>query len=77
MNQKYKISFIIKYHRKQLGFSQKKLADLAGVGKTVIFDLERGKETVGINIILKVFGALKIDVCLESPLTKDLIHIKY
>ena len=76
MNQKYKLSFIIKYHRKNLGITQKQLADLACVGKTVIFDLEKGKDTVGFNIIAKVLLALNISVSLESPLLDENIKLK-
>jgi y4mF family transcriptional regulator len=76
MDSKFKLSFIIKYHRKQLGLSQKQLADLAGVGKTVIFDLEKGKDTVGFNIICGVLNALKIKVNLESPLLVENIKLK-
>ncbi len=76
MYQKYKLAFIIKYHRKQLGLTQKQLADIAGVGKTVIFDMEKGKDTVGFNIISKVFAALNIGVNLESPFLNESIRLK-
>lgn len=35
---------IIRGHRKKAGLTQKELADLAGLGKTVIFDIEKGKD---------------------------------
>jgi len=62
------ITDIIKYHRKKAGLSQKALADFAGIGKTVIFDLEKGKETVQFRSIIKVLNALNIKISLESPL---------
>ena len=62
------IGDVIKYHRKKAGLSQKALADIAGVGKTVVFDLEKGKETVQFKSIIKVFEALNINISLESPL---------
>jgi HTH-type transcriptional regulator/antitoxin HipB len=45
---------ILKYHRKKAGLSQKSLADVAGVGKTVVFDIEKGKETVQFKSIINV-----------------------
>ncbi len=63
-----KLSDIIKYHRKKAGLSQKSLADIAGVGKTVIFDIEKGKETVQFKSILNVLNALNISIELNSPL---------
>jgi len=62
------IGDVIKYHRKKTGLSQKALADFAGIGKTVIFDLEKGKETVQFKSLIKVLNALNIKILLESPL---------
>lgn len=59
---------IIKYHRKKAGLSQKSLAEVAGVGKTVVFDIEKGKETVQFNSIKNVLKALNISIELHSPL---------
>ncbi|MEN8122190.1 MAG: helix-turn-helix domain-containing protein [Bacteroidota bacterium] len=59
---------IIKYHRKKAGLSQKSLADIADVGKTVVFDIEKGKETVQFKSIVNVLKALNISISLESPL---------
>jgi len=57
----------VTFLRKQSGLTQKKLADLAGVGKTVVFDIEKGKETVQINSLLKVFSVLNIKLQLSNP----------
>ena len=54
--------------RKLAGLSQQALAKLAGVGKTAVFDLEKGKETVQLNTVLKVFSVLNIKIKLEKPL---------
>lgn len=62
------IGDVIKYHRKKAGLSQKALADIAGVGKTVVFDIEKGKETVQFKSLIYVFKALNINISLESPL---------
>ena len=59
---------IVKYHRKVAGITQKELADLAGVGKTVVYDLEKGKTTMRWNTILAIFKVLNISIQLNSPL---------
>jgi len=56
------------FHRKKSKLTQKQLADLAGVGKTVVFDIEKGKETVQINSILKLLSVLNIKLEMKSPL---------
>ena len=59
---------IIKKHRKAAGLSQQQLAELAGVGKTAVFDIEKGKETVQLNTLRKILVVLNIKVQLISPL---------
>ncbi len=59
---------VIKFHRTKANLSQIALANLAGVGKTVVFDIEKGKETVQFRSILKVMDALNIRIYLDSPL---------
>jgi HTH-type transcriptional regulator / antitoxin HipB len=58
---------IIRRHRRLSGLSQSKLARLAGVGKTVVFDLEHGKESVQFDTLKKVLAALNIKLVFESP----------
>jgi y4mF family transcriptional regulator len=62
------LSKIIRFHRKKSGLTQKGLADLANVGKTVIFDLEKGKSSVQFDIIEKVLNALNIKITFDSPI---------
>ena len=62
------IKNIVKYHRKKAGLSQKGLADISGVGKTVVFDIEKGKETVQLKSVVKIFEALNIKIQFDSPL---------
>lgn len=59
---------VILFHRKKAGVTQIELADLAGVGKTVVFDIEHGKESVQFNSLLKVLKALNISIQFHSPL---------
>ena len=61
------IASIVRDCRKLSELSQHELAKLAGVGKTVIFDIEKGKETVQLNTLLKVFDVLNIRLRLEVP----------
>lgn len=59
---------IIRFHRKQSKLTQIELARLAGVGKTVVFDIENGKESVRLDTLLKVCHVLNIQIKLEGPL---------
>ncbi len=68
MDMNKNLSKIIRFHRKKAGLTQKSLADLAGVGKTVIFDLEKGKESVQFDIIMKVLKVLNVNINYESPI---------
>jgi len=61
---------VIKQHRKAAKLSQLQLAELADVGKTVVFDIEKGKETVKLATLRKVLKVLNIKVRLLSPLMK-------
>ncbi len=60
----------IKDHRKKAGLTQLQLADLAGIGKTTVFDIEKNKETVRFNNILAILQVLNIKIEFKSPLTK-------
>ena len=62
------IADIIRFHRKKSGLSQAELAMLAGLGKTVIFDIEKGKQSIRLDTLLKVMKVLNITIQLESPL---------
>ena len=66
------IAEIVRFHRKQSGLSRKALADMAGVGKTVIFDIEHEKETIRFSTLKKVLAALNITIQLDSPLMERL-----
>ena len=62
---------VIGYHRKMSGLNRLELADLAGVGKTVIYDLEHAKSTVRLATIMKVLEVLNIKIKLISPLLRS------
>jgi transcriptional regulator with XRE-family HTH domain len=59
---------IIQLHRTVAGLSRIELAQVAGVGKTVIFDIEKGKPTIQLNTLFKLLHALNIALHLDSPL---------
>jgi HTH-type transcriptional regulator/antitoxin HipB len=52
--------------RKELGLSQGDLADVVGVNRRVIGELERGKQSVQLNIAFRVAQAVGLDISLES-----------
>jgi y4mF family transcriptional regulator len=64
------IASLVRYYRKQSGLSQQALAKLSGVGKTAIFDIEKGKQTVQFNTLLKVLDILNIQLKFEPPFEK-------
>ncbi len=68
------LSMIIKQHRKAAGLSQLQLAEIAGVGKTVVFDLEKGKETVQLDTLRKILHVLNIKVELHSQLMNEILN---
>ena len=60
------IGKLVHYYRKQSGLSQHALAKLAGVGKTVVFDIEKGKQTVKLNTLLKILDVLNIQMIFNT-----------
>ena len=65
------LASIIKQHRKAAHLSQLQLSELADVGKTVVFDIEKGKETVKLETLRKILKVLNIKVRLVSPLMNN------
>ena len=68
----YQLNEIVLLHRKQSGLTRNQLADLAGVGKTVIYDIEKGKETIRLSTLQKVLRALNIKISFAGPLMEAL-----
>jgi len=62
---------IVYYHRKQAKLSRKELAELSGVGKTAIYDIEKGKKTVKWLTITTILDALNISIQFQSPLMAE------
>ncbi|MFV1980659.1 MAG: helix-turn-helix domain-containing protein [Rhodothermia bacterium] len=66
------IGTVIRLHRKAAGMSRADLARLSGVGKTMIYDLEHGKETVQLRGLLLILDALSIKLRFESRVMESL-----
>ena len=66
----FDLGLFIKEHRKKAGLTQLQLANLAGVGKTTVFDIEKNKTTVSWNNLLTVITVLNIEVQFKSPMDK-------
>ena len=62
-----KLSGLVKKHRKLAGLSQVELADLAGVGKTLVFEIEQGHQKVQLEKILAILRVLNIQMVLLPP----------
>lgn len=63
-----KIGAMIRFHRKKAKLSQSELATFAGLGKTVVFDIEQGKETVRLSTLMKILNVLNISIQFQGPL---------
>jgi y4mF family transcriptional regulator len=72
MEQTQELAQIIKMHRKAAKLNRVQLAELSGVGKTVIYDIEKGKESVQLDTLRKILKVLNIKIMLKSPLMDNL-----
>ncbi len=62
---------VVRHHRRRSGLSQQALAELAGIGKTSVFDIEKGKPTVRLATLVAVLRTLNISMELQSPLMDE------
>lgn len=62
------IARIVRFHRKKAKLTQLDLAKLIDIGKTSVFDIEKGKKTVRLSTLLAVLDALNVKVHFQSPL---------
>jgi HTH-type transcriptional regulator/antitoxin HipB len=62
------IARMVQFHRRAAGISRLALAELAGVGKTVIYDIEHAKATVRLDRLAAVLQTLNISPQWRSPL---------
>ena len=68
-----KLAVVIRKHRKAAGLSQLQLAEMAGVGKTAVFDVEKGKETIQLDTLRKILTVLNIKIQLTSPFMNQIV----
>jgi len=61
------IGKMIRTYRKESGLTQLRLAKMAGIGKSAVFDIEKGKETVQLDTVLKILDVLNIQLQLKPP----------
>ncbi|HOW09280.1 MAG TPA: helix-turn-helix domain-containing protein [Bacteroidales bacterium] len=72
MKQSQELAEVIRLHRKAARLSRVQLAELAGVGKTVVYDIEKGKASVQLDTLRKILKVLNIKIVLTSPLMDNL-----
>lgn len=58
---------LIKKRRKFAKLSRIQMAEIAGVGKTVIYDIENGKKSTQIDTLLKILKVLNIKLMFGVP----------
>ena len=63
-----KIGRMVRFHRRKAELTQKELAQLADIGKTAVFDIEKGKATVRLDTLLAVLHVLNIQLGFQGPL---------
>ena len=61
------IAQAVQFHRKKAGLSRNELATLAAVGKTVVFDIEHGKDTIQCASLFKILDTLNIQLDIKGP----------
>jgi HTH-type transcriptional regulator / antitoxin HipB len=62
---------MVYFHRRQAGLSRRQLAEISGVSETVIYYLEKGKQTLQWNIITSILRSLNITITFQSPLMAE------
>ncbi len=65
-----RIGRMVRFHRKRSGLTQRELADFAQIGKTAVYDVEKGKPTIQIDTLQKILYSLKIKLFFEGPLMR-------
>ncbi|MFZ3032438.1 MAG: helix-turn-helix transcriptional regulator [Parvibaculum sp.] len=62
IDETHTLGYIIRKARKQIKLSQQEFADLTGVGRRFISELERGKPSLEFGLVLQVCEAAGIDI---------------
>ena len=61
----------VRFHRRKACLTQAGLARMAGVGKASVFDVEKGKESVQLDTLLKILSVLNMKLDVKSPLMAE------
>ncbi len=64
---------IILFHRKRSGLTQLELAEMSGVGKNMVYELENGKQSVQLDNLLRILRVLNIELTFKSPLRESFL----
>jgi HTH-type transcriptional regulator / antitoxin HipB len=56
----------VRQRRRELGLTQTELAGVANTTLRFVSELERGKETVRLDVVLRVLAALGLDLVLAA-----------
>ena len=62
------IDEIVRLHRKKGKLTQMGLANLAGVGKSCVWDLEHKAKNIRLGTLIKILKVLNINLKIESSL---------
>jgi HTH-type transcriptional regulator / antitoxin HipB len=64
---------IVRYHRKRARLSRAAFSELAGIGTTVIYELEHGKPTVQFDVVQSVLRTLNLTLLVDGPLVDEYV----
>ena len=69
------IGCCIAKYREAKGLKQKDLADIIGIGRTTLSDIESGRKKAGINLLIRISDALNIS--LSGLLDDNVTHSSF
>jgi len=59
------IGAMLRLRRKELGYTQETIASFMGISPRLVGEIERGRQTVGIQKVLSMASGLGIDITLS------------
>ena len=62
------IADVVRSHRRASGLTQQQLAELAGVGRSSVYEIEHGSDSVQLSTLLPVLRVLSISLSIKAPL---------
>jgi len=65
------VGALLRYHRRAAGLTQVELARLAGVGKSTVYAIEKGKLAVQLDKFAAILRVLSITLRYEGPLVSE------